>query len=166
MSAPRKTDPEWSDYLLAVHGLASLPNLVDDRKRAARQDEEATLERARANLEMATAACGEWQVLAKRALTTGEAQLVASRILVPDASMAPTITSEVPEHLVEGLAALEQKLASEVDGLQEARRIGRVRAMERAAEASRKAAQRRELLKIAGAIALIILGAILLGVVF
>jgi hypothetical protein len=146
--------------------MASLPNLIDERRRAAREDEEEALTRARLNLEAATAACDDWQAMAKRAVSTAEARLVSSHMLVPEASAAPTIAAETPEQLVDGLRLLEQRLGGEVDGLQEARRVGRMRAMERAAEASRRAAQRRELMKIGGAILLIILGAILLGIVF
>ena len=161
-----EVDPEWTDYLLAVEGLAGLPNLVDERRRSAKADEEAAIARAKAAQELALARCDEWRTYAKRTLSTAEARLVAAHILVPDASAAPTVSYDSPEPLLEGLAELDKKLAGEVSGLHEARRVGRARAMERAAEAARKAALRRELLRIAGLIALIILGALLLRVIF
>lgn len=159
-------DPEWIDYLESVKGLAGLPNLVDERRRSAKTDEEAALTRAKNAQELALARCNEWQVYAKRTLANAEARLVAAHILVPDASAAPTISYDAPEPLLEGLAELDKKLSSEVSGLHEARRAGRARAMERAAEAARKAALRRELLRIGALIALIILGALLLRMIF
>ena len=159
-------DPEWIDYLESVKGLAGLPNRVDERRRSAKTDEETALARAKNAQEMALARCEEWRVYAKRTLANAEARLVAAHILVPDASAAPTISYDAPEPLLEGLAELDKKLSAEVSGLHEARRAGRARAMERAAEAARKAAMRRELLRIGGLIALIILGALLLRLIF
>jgi hypothetical protein len=166
MTPPASVDPEWNDYLEAVRGLASLPDLVDERRRGAKEDEDAAIARAKAAQEAALNRCEEWRTYAKRALSTAEARLVSARILVPDASAAPTVAYDAPDPLVESLAELEKKLNSEVSGLREARRAGRARAMERAAEAARKTALRRELLRIAGAIALIVLGALILRIVF
>ncbi|MFG1928560.1 hypothetical protein [Cryptosporangium sp. NPDC048952] len=159
-------DPEWIDYLESVKGLAGLPNLVDERRRSAKGDEEAAIARAKAAQELALARCEEWQVYAKRTLANSEARLVAAHILVPDPSAAPTVSYDAPEPLLEGLAELDKKLSTEVSGLHEARRAGRARAMERAAEAARKAAMRRELMRIGALIALIIAGALLLRVIF
>lgn len=159
-------DPEWIDYLASVKQLASLPNLVDERRRSAKTDEETALNRAKTAQDMALARCDDWLVTAKRTLANAEARLVAAHILVPDASAAPTISYDAPEPLLEGLAELDARLSTEVSGLHEARRAGRARAMERAADAARKAALRRELLRIGGLIALIILGALLLRVIF
>lgn len=161
-SPPNPVDPEWTDYLEAVRGLASLPNLVDERRRNAKTDEETSIARAKAATEAALNRCEEWRVYSKRTLANAEARLVAARILVPDASAAPTIAFDSPDPLVESLAELDKRLADQVSGLREARREGRARAMERAAEAARKAAIRRELLRIGGAVVLIILGALLL----
>ncbi|GAA3394558.1 hypothetical protein [Cryptosporangium minutisporangium] len=166
MSRPARVDSEWTDYLAAVNQLANLPNLADERRRSAKADEEAAIARAKNAQELALKACEDWRTYAKRTLANAEARLVAAHILVPDASAAPTIAYDAPEPLIEGLQELDKKLATEVDGLHEARRLGRQRAMERAAEAARKAALRRELLRIAGLIALIILGALLLRVIF
>lgn len=158
-------DPEWIDYLEAVSGLAGLPNLVDERRRSAKADEDAAIARANTAQELALKRCDDWRTYAKWTLANSEARLVAAHILVPDASAAPTISYDAPEPLIEGLAELDKKLATEVAGLNEARRAGRARAMERAAEAARKAALRRELLRIAGIIAVIILGALLLRMI-
>ncbi|MFI5959295.1 hypothetical protein [Cryptosporangium sp. NPDC051539] len=166
MSQHPSPDPEWIDYLEAVNGLAGLPNLVDERRRIAKSDEEASIARATSARELALNRCDEWQTYAKRTLANSEARLVAAHILVPDASAAPTISYDAPDPLIEGLGELDKKLATEVAGLNEARRAGRARAMERAAEAARKAALRRELIRIGGLIALIILGALLLRVIF
>jgi hypothetical protein len=166
MTGPTSVDPEWTDYIEAVRGLASLPDLVDERRRQAKDDEEATLTRAKGAQEAALNRCEEWRSYAKRTLGTAEARLVSARILVPDASAAPTIAYDAPDPLVESLAELEQRLNTEVSGLREARRAGRARAMERAAEAARKAAVRRELYRIAGAIALIVVGAFILRLIF
>ena len=132
-----RPDPEWTDYLEAVTGLAGLPNLVDERRRSAKDDEQASITRAKTAQELALARCDEWQVYAKRTLANAEARLVAAHILVPDPSAAPTISYDAPEPLLEGLAELDKKLSGEVAGLHEARRAGRARAMERAAEAAR-----------------------------
>ena len=166
MTSPNPVDPEWTDYLEAVRGLASLPDLVDERRRGAKEDEETALARAKAASEAALNRCEEWRSYATRTLATAEAKLVGARILVPDASAAPTIAYDAPDPLVESLAELEKRLSTEVSGLREARREGRARAMERAAEAARKAALRRELLRIAALIALIILGALALRLIF
>ncbi|SHN44606.1 hypothetical protein [Cryptosporangium aurantiacum] len=166
MSRQAPIDPEWTDYLAAVNQLANLPNLADERRRSAKADEETAIARAKGAQELALKACDDWLVYAKRTLSNAEARLVAAHILVPDASAAPTIAYDSPEPLVEGLAELDKKLATEVAGLNEARRAGRARAMERAAEAARKAALRKELLRIGGIIVLIILGALLLRVIF
>ena len=125
-----------------------------------------SIARAKAAQEADLNRCEEWKTIATRTLTTAEARLVGARILVPDASAAPTVAYDSPDPLVESLAELEQRLNAEDSGLREARRQGRARAMERAAEAARKAALRRELLRIAAAIALIILGALALRIIF
>jgi hypothetical protein len=166
VTSPIPVDPEWTDYLEAVRGLASLPDLVDERRRGAKDDEEAALARAKAASEAALNRCEEWRSYASRALATAEARLVGARILVPDASAAPTIAYDAPDPLVESLAELEKKLDTEVSGLREARREGRARAMERAAEAARKAALRRELMRIGALILLIIVGAFALRIIF
>jgi hypothetical protein len=166
MSPPAPIDPEWIDYLEAVSGLASLPNLVDERRRSAKSDEETAITRAKTAQELALNRCDDWRTYAKRTLSNAEARLVAAHILVPDASAAPTIAYDAPEPLIESLTELDKRLAAQVSGLHEARRAGRARAMERAAEAARKAALRRELMRIGGAIALIILGALLLRLIF
>ncbi|TQS42455.1 hypothetical protein [Cryptosporangium phraense] len=166
MSQPPELDTEWIHYLEAVKGLAGLPNLVDERRRSAKADEEAAIARATTARELALKRCDDWQTYGKRTLANSEARLVAAHILVPDASAAPTISYDAPEPLIEGLELLDKKLAAEVAGLNEARRAGRARAMERAAEAARKAALRRELLRIGGLILLIVLGALLLRVIF
>jgi len=166
MTQHASPDPEWIDYLEAVNGLAGLPNLVDERRRSAKSDEESSIARAKAAQELALARCDDWQTYAKRTLSNSEARLVAAHILVPDASAAPTVAYDAPEPLLESLQELDKKLATEVSGLHEARRLGRARAMERAAEAARKAALRRELMRIGALILLIIVGALLLRVVF
>jgi hypothetical protein len=166
MTGPVPVDPEWSHYLEAVRTLASLPDHIDERRRSAKEDEEAAITRARGAEAAALERCEAWRSYASRTLATAEAKLVGARILVPDASAAPTVAYDSPEPLVQSLGELEKKLSDEVAGLREARRQGRARAMERAAEAARKAALRRELLRIAAAIALIVLGALVLRLIF
>ncbi len=159
-------DPVWDDYLLSVSDLARVPSLVGDRRQSARSEEDAALHRARTALDAALTRCQEWRTHAQRAVATGEARLVAAKLLLPDAAEAPTITSETPEPLVESLALLEQKLDNDLLKLEDARRHAKQEALERAADAQRRAETMRQLYKIGAAIAGIILFAILLGTLF
>ncbi|HEV2087987.1 MAG TPA: hypothetical protein VGR21_06725 [Cryptosporangiaceae bacterium] len=156
-------DPVWDDYLLAVGDLARVPNLVGDRRQSAQAEEDAALHRARTALDAVLTRCQEWRTQAQRAVATGEARLVAAKLLLPDAAEAPTITAETPEPLVESLTILEQKLDNDLAKLEQARRYARQESLERAADAQRRAEMMRQLYTVGAAVAAIILFAILLG---
>ena len=155
-------DPVWAQYLEAVTTLARLPALVADRERSTSAEEEAAMHRAQTALDAAHTLFADWTALARRTMTNAEARLVAAHVLVPDPSLAPTMSSDDPEALVESLVELDEHLSTDIAALEEARRRSRVEAMERAANRIRQAELRRQLYRIGLAIAAIIVFALLL----
>lgn len=153
------TDPDWDAYIEAVESLGALPEDRDKLKRQAALEEEAAVRAARAALDAEQQRCGEWTLLARRAIANAEARLVAAQVLVPDVAAAPEPPSGSPPELAAMVRQNERELETDLAGLEAARR----RARQQAAEASRLAAERADRRR--GMIRFALFGALIVGAI-
>jgi hypothetical protein len=160
------TDPLWTEYLDAVRGLGQLPELRDERRRQASAHEQAAVRQARAALDTELHRCDEWSTIAGRAMSTAEARLVAAQVLVPDVAAAPPPPAGAPAELVALVQQTEHELATDLAGLDTARRRARQRAIERAQRAKELAARRRQVIKFAAVGGAVVVALLVLAFVF
>ena len=150
------TDPVWNEYVESVRHLTRLPELMDERRRQTNEDEEIAARRAQTALDAALARCEEWRMMGKRAIANSEARLVAAKVLVPDASGAPTVSYDTPEPLAEDIGKLTDELDTALAKLEEARRRTRLDAAEQAAREIRQAERQKQLVRYGATAALVI----------
>jgi hypothetical protein len=158
------TDPLWSSYVDAVRSLGALPELRDERRRQATAEEEASVRRARERIEEELRRCEEWSTLARRAVGTAEARLVAAQVLVPDPAAAPPPPTGSPAELAALVERAQHEVEGDVAGLDAARRRSIQNAAARERRASELAARRKQLLMFAGVGAAVVLVIILIAV--
>jgi len=143
------TDPLWDEYVEAVRGLGGLPALLDERSRQATAEEQAAARRARSTLDADQRRCDEWSLLARRAIATAEARMVAAQVLVPDPASGPAPMAGPPDELAATVQQAERELHADLAGLDIARRRARQRAIEDARRAAERAATRRAMIRFA-----------------
>lgn len=116
------SDPLWDEYREAMGGLAEVPTMLTHRLADAHSEREQAVLLARDQRDYELRRCLEWGTQAKRAVSNAEARLVASSVLIPDASHAPAINETDPELLAERVREVSREFESSLSALTVAHR--------------------------------------------